>query len=280
VGSVFSPYYAWARGRTGDGTADPLDFCSINVALYGEAAKRWTMTERRRGAVDRGPDHYRIGPSSLRWTGRSLLIDIDETAAPLPRPVRGRVRVTPKAITEREFQIDTGGRHRWWPIAPTAEVDVAMEQPWLAWAGTGYLDRNMGDEPLEAGFQEWDWSRAPLADGGTAILYDTFRRDGSDHALALKVGADGVVETFDSPPLAELPGTRIWRIRRRTRSDAGTPATVAETLEDTPFYARSLVDTTLQGQAVRQVHESLSLDRFRAPWVRLLLPFRMPRTLG
>jgi len=25
------------------------------------------------------------------------------------------------------------------------------------------------------------------------------------------------------------------------------------------------------------VHESLSLDRFRAPWVQAMLPFRMPR---
>jgi len=25
------------------------------------------------------------------------------------------------------------------------------------------------------------------------------------------------------------------------------------------------------------VHESLSLKRFAAPWVRVLLPFRMPR---
>jgi carotenoid 1,2-hydratase len=277
---VFSPYYAWARGRSADGTADPLDYCSINVALYGDAAKRWTMTERRRNAVDRGPDHFTVGPSALQWTGKSLLIDLSETAVPLPRPVRGRVRVTPKAVTAREFQIDTGGRHRWWPIAPTADVDVAMEQPWLSWAGTGYLDRNMGDEPLEAGFQEWDWSRAALADGGTAILYDTFRRDGSDHALALKVGADGAIDTFDAPPLAELPGTRIWRIRRRTRAEAGDAATVAQTLEDTPFYARSLVDTRILGEPVRQVHESLSLDRFRAPWVRLLLPFRMPRTFG
>ena len=52
VGSVFSPYYAWARSRNG-GVADPENFCAINVALYGAAGKRWTMTERGRSSVRR-----------------------------------------------------------------------------------------------------------------------------------------------------------------------------------------------------------------------------------
>ena len=28
------------------------------------------------------------------------------------------------------------------------------------------------------------------------------------------------------------------------------------------------------------VHESLSLDRFRAPWVQAMLPFKVPRRGG
>ena len=50
-----------------------------------------------------------------------------------------------------------------------------------------------------------------------------------------------------------------------------------QTLEDGPFYARSLLDTRLLGEPAMAVHESLSLQRFRAPWVQVLLPFRMPR---
>jgi carotenoid 1,2-hydratase len=52
---------------------------------------------------------------------------------------------------------------------------------------------------------------------------------------------------------------------------------VIQTLEDTPFYARSMLSTRLFGEAVTAVHESLDLDRFRTAWVRALLPFRMPR---
>ena len=51
----------------------------------------------------------------------------------------------------------------------------------------------------------------------------------------------------------------------------------ARTLEDTPFYARSLLDTCLLGEPVHGVHESLDLERFRSGWVQMLLPFRMPR---
>ena len=47
------------------------------------------------------------------------------------------------------------------------------------------------------------------------------------------------------------------------------------TLEDTPFYARSVL---VNGSDLT-MHESLSLDRFRSPWVQVMLPFRMPRTL-
>jgi carotenoid 1,2-hydratase len=279
VGSVFSPYYAWARGRAGDGTADPEQHCAINVALYGDGPNLWTMTERRSGAIDRGPDHFTIGPSALRWDGATLTIEIDEVAVPLPRRVRGRVRVTPRALTNEEFAIDHQNRHRWWPIAPTSDVSVAFDTPALNWSGTGYHDRNRGDEPLEAGFQEWDWSRAPLSDGGTAVLYDTFRRDGTDHALALRIAGDGSVTKVQPPPLSDLRRTAVWRIRRRSRADAGHVARIARTLEDTPFYARSLIDTHILGEDVRAMHESLSLDRFRLPVVRLMLPFRMPRTL-
>jgi carotenoid 1,2-hydratase len=52
---------------------------------------------------------------------------------------------------------------------------------------------------------------------------------------------------------------------------------VVATLQDTPFYARSVVSTEWYGTPATAMHESLSLDRFRTPWVQAMLPFRMPR---
>jgi hypothetical protein len=46
VGSVFSPYYAWARRPRAQHAPRALDHCAINVALYGPGRGRWAMTER------------------------------------------------------------------------------------------------------------------------------------------------------------------------------------------------------------------------------------------
>jgi carotenoid 1,2-hydratase len=151
-----------------------------------------------------------------------------------------------------------------------------MERPNLRWSGPAYFDSNVGDEPLEAAFRGWDWSRADHR-GGTSVLYQVDPRDGEGVSLAVHFDPGGQVTELDPPTPVTLPRTRIWRIPRSTRADAAHPATIIETLEDTPFYARSLVASRLQGDRVTAVHESLSLDRFRQRWVQLLLPFRMPR---
>jgi carotenoid 1,2-hydratase len=76
-----------------------------------------------------------------------------------------------------------------------------------------------------------------------------------------------------------LPSSQLWRIGRGTRCDPGFGARIDRTLEDTPFYVRSLVQTRLLAREVSGVHESLNLDRFASGWVQTLLPFRMPRVL-
>ena len=149
IGSVFSPYYAWARAH---GEGDPLNHCALNVALYGRDRKRWAMTERGRGHVGRASSSLAIGPSLLTWDGDALTIRIDEVTAPAPSRIRGVVRVYPKALTSRAFALDPADRHRWWPIAPSAHVEVTLEQPALRWSGDGYLDSNTGEAPLEAAF--------------------------------------------------------------------------------------------------------------------------------
>jgi carotenoid 1,2-hydratase len=266
---VFSPYYAWS------GRGDPLNHCAINVALYGRP-RRWAMTERGRRRVETAADSFTVGPSRVAWDGTALTVEIDEVGVPVPSRLRGTVRLVPEALTADSFVLDAEGRHEWWPIAPRARVEVAMTAPALSWSGTGYLDTNQGSEPLEAGFVDWDWSRAPLPDGGSAVLYNARRRRGGTLDLALAFGRDGTVERFAAPPEAPLP-TTPWRVRRATRSEAGAAPRVVETLEDSPFYARSVVETRLCGETVTAVHESLMLDRFATPWCKLMLPFRMPR---
>jgi carotenoid 1,2-hydratase len=273
VGSVFSPYYAWARAR---GQADPADHCALNVALYGRGVRRWTMTERGRSRVRRDARHFAVGPSAVRWERDRLEIDIVERAVPFGQKVRGRVTVTPDALCDFVAPLDDGGRHRWGPIAPRARVEVAMSAPSLSWQGHAYVDSNEGDEPIERPFVDWDWSRAGMRDGSTAVIYDVRQRAGADRVLALRFARSGAVEPFEPPPRQPLPRT-FWRIDRTMRTDPGTSATVLQTFEDTPFYARSLLSSGLLGEQVVSMHETLDVPRFESTAVRLMLPWRMPR---
>jgi carotenoid 1,2-hydratase len=272
---VFSPYYAWAHARSG--AADPEDHCTLNVCLYGRDNRRWTMTERGRSRVSREARSFAIGPSSVRWTGDRMVVEIDERSVPFARRVRGRVTVTPEALCRYSVPLDDGGRHRWGPIAPWARVDVDFGEPALRWQGHAYLDSNEGDEPIDRPFVEWDWSRASLADGSTAVIYDVRQRRGADRVLAVRFLHSGEVLPFAPPPRAALPRT-AWRIGRTMRSDPDSPPRVVETLEDTPFYVRSVLESGLLGERVVSMHETLNVPRFASPVVRMMLPFRMPRT--
>ena len=272
VGSVFSPYYAWAR-RGAD--ADPEHHCALNVALYSRRANRWCMTERGRGHCHRDVSQFVIGPSRLQWNGQSLDIDINEVSVPLPRRVRGRIRLHPRQLFNFSTALDTSGHHRWGPLAPSARIEVDLQDPRQRWSGHAYLDSNEGDEPVENAFHRWDWSRSLLRDGSTAVIYDMQWPAQPDRVLSLRFGREGDVQTFQAPPRQPLPKTR-WRLERQMRSTS--PVRVQEQLEDTPFYQRALLDHELLGESVQSFHETLYVPRLVSPMVRAMLPWRMPRT--
>jgi carotenoid 1,2-hydratase len=230
------------------------------------------MTERGRGSLRRSADTLAIGPSHLRWTGSALEIEVVETTFPIPSAIRGRIRVHPRALVAEGFDLDPNGRHRWCPIATRADIEVELFRPSLAWRGEAYLDSNFGDEPLEATFHHWQWSRAHLS-SGERVFYEGGRRDGTGFALGLAFDRHGTPTAIPFPPAAQLRNT-LWRMPRTTRADG---ATIRRTWEDTPFYSRTALDVSLEGETVPAVHESLSLDRLRNPIVRSMLPWRMPR---
>jgi carotenoid 1,2-hydratase len=92
--------------------------------------------------------------------------------------------------------------------------------------------------------------------------------------LALRFKPDGSIEPFEAPPSQRLPRTR-WGIARRMRSDG--PVNVLQQLEDTPFYQRAVLQSTLLGQQVNSFHETLNVPRLVSPVVQAMLPWRMPR---
>ena len=251
--------------------------CAINVALYSPGQRRWTMTERGSSSVERDAEHFRVGPSQLTWRGDHLEIDLNEISVPVPQRVRGTVRVYPEALCNYVNALDDAGKHRWGPIAPCARVEVELAKPGLRWQGNAYLDSNEGDEPVTVPFKTWDWSRARMADGSTAVIYDVTQLNGARTLLAERFKPDGSWQSFEAAPKREALASTLWRIERGVRSDVGTTSSVVQTLEDTPFYARSLLQTQLLGEQVTAVHETIEPPRLTSRAVQMMLPFRMPR---
>lgn len=277
LGNVFSPFYFAARAR-GGGAADPLAFPAMNAALYTPTGSRWVLTERDARALSRTPHELVIGPSVVRWEGGALVVHLDERTAPVPRRLAGTIRLYPEAAGGDAILLDAGARHRWRPIAPAARAEVELSSPSLRFRGHAYLDTNRGDEPLEAGFRRWNWARV-AGGGGAVITYDVERRDGSRLLVTRAFGPDGEQQSgFPVAAVAAAP-TR-WLMPRRLHGEHGAAPRVERTLEDTPFYARSLVRTRFFGQPAAGTHEALSLDRFRTRLVQFMLPYRMRREVA
>lgn len=216
-----------------------------------------------------------VGPSALRWDGSGLRIDFDEVTMPVPHRIRGTVRLFPAALGPKAFTLNADGSHVWHPIAPVARVEVRCDSPALEWDGVGYFDHNRGAAALEDGFREWTWARAPHGTG-SVVAYDGALRDGTSFGLGLLFDRRGDAAAFELPPSHDCAKT-FWRMPRRVRSETIQRPVVLRSLEDAPFYVRSVVSARMAGRDVTGVHETLSLDRFRMPIVQAMLPFRMPR---
>lgn len=260
LGNPFSPRYTRARES---GIANALDHCAMNVAVDGPGLSRWSLTERPGSSVARTRDHVAIGASAMRrQADGSIVVDIDERSAPWGTPVRGRITLRPRLELATTVALDGEGAHVWSPRIPLARVEVDLVEPALSFTGNGYFDENAGDTPLESAFTRWSWSRVSTGDE-VAIAYDVELAGGR----ALSHGVTGGTHV-------DLGRTRFG-LPRAARVEAGAPCRIVRTLEDGPFYARSVVETSVGGRRACGVHETVSLERFASRWVRFLLPFRM-----
>jgi carotenoid 1,2-hydratase len=163
------------------------------------------------------------------------------------------------------------------PIAPAARAEVELTQPRMRFQGAAYLDTNSGDQPLEDDFTGWSWSRVASA-RRAVVTYDVARRDGSSLLVARSFERGGRIED-DVNVVAHALGRTRWGLGRTVHAAPERRPELLRTLEDTPFYARSLIETRDRGELAAGTHEALSLDRWRARWVQLLLPYRMKRTV-
>ncbi|MEM8753171.1 MAG: carotenoid 1,2-hydratase [Pseudomonadota bacterium] len=246
----------------------------MNVATYGPGG-RWAMTDRSEDALKLTPDAFEVGPSAMRWTREGLEIDIDEMTTPHLRRLRGRVVVTPEAVTEVEMPLTPDGRHVWRPFAPVSRIRVELDRKGWTWEGSGYFDANFGLAALEADFSYWTWGRFPTAAGATCF-YDADRRDGGTLATAVAFDGGGRARIVEAPPKTRFARS-LWAVRRETRADPGYRPRQTQAMLDAPFYCRSTVRTKIDGVEATGVHEALDLDRFASNWLMPMLAVRVPR---
>jgi carotenoid 1,2-hydratase len=215
----------------------------------------------------------------MSWQGNQLVIDIDEIGAPpMVSRVRGRIILTPTAVTNVEVPLTQDGTHIWRPFAPTASIKVDLDAPGWQWEGHGYFDANFGTRALEQDFTYWTWGRFPHR-AGSSCFYDATRIDGSELGLGVHFDAEGRAEIIDAPP--KTPFRRsLWAVRRETRCDAGYKPRQVQNMLDAPFYSRSSIRTKLHGETCEGVHEALDLRRFRSPLLKPMLAVRVPRRPG
>ncbi|GGX69777.1 acyclic carotenoid 1,2-hydratase [Tateyamaria omphalii] len=269
IGSVFSPWYRWS------GRKNPQNHVCINVATYGKGG-RFTMTDRGASALRQTASRFEVGPSMMRWEDDTLIIDIDEISSPpLISRIKGQIRVIPSALTNVELALTDDDSHIWRPFAPRSRIEVDIDRPGWQWSGEGYFDANFGTRALEEDFSYWTWGRYPTGDGATCF-YDATRLDGSELAAAFHFGEDGKASEIPLPPKAPMRRS-LWAVKRETRGDAGAQARQVQNMLDAPFYSRSAVETTLNGERTKGVHEALDLTRFRSPLIKPMLAVRVPR---
>ena len=161
----------------------------------------------------------------------------------------GRIVVEADIENDRCHELDPDGHHIWRPVFPRARISVLSDcLPEGGWRGEAYHDFNAGDRPVEADFQGWDWARGRSGGDAATILYDAVLKDGRRHAIGLTYADDGRSHCFSPPPRNPLPAG-LWGVRGGIACDATASPQLVRRLEDTPFYNRALVRTSLSGRA-------------------------------
>lgn len=276
-GAVFSPYYAGRlRSRR---LPTPGQHAAVHLATYRDGRRTaWLLAERDATRQPAGSSSFHVGASTLTLepAGTATLV-VDDRG---PARLRGRIQLRGQEppLSPEPIALAPGlADHRWHALLPFAQVEVALEEPALAFTGRGYLDTNWGTTPLEQHLAGWSWARTH-GEAGTRVVYDVHARDGRRflHTLGSRLPLHTARATGRFPSAATtgwgvpLPGALDFR-----GEPLGFPGRV---IESAPFYAR--YDVRGPEGSVRGLGESLDLLRFDSAVVRWMLRWKTYRHAG
>jgi hypothetical protein len=244
-------------------------------AIRGGVPWFWALHETDPDPVVWDADRVRLGGSSLevrveggrvRWVaalagalpGCPWRAEI-EVEGPLRRPSPGEPAAAP---------------HEWTILSAVARGSVSVQAGGdaLTFQGRAYLDRNAGDRWFDAlDVADWTWGRVALP-GRELVWYVARGHDGQVHPRAVTVDAAGRTRVSDR---AEIVGWRhtAWGLRVPTAVAVGPGLTVTlpAPIDDSPFYARFLVQAREGGDVGRGFAEVCRPDRIDQAWFRPLL---------
>jgi carotenoid 1,2-hydratase len=266
LGSPFSPSYR--RATHASKRPDPLEHAALNVVIHERRRSCFALIEDRAHHRDR--HSVELTSSRVMWSGGRVTWEIRERTAWTRSPIRGLVEVTPRVSSTAAIPLDSRGTHLWRPLAPLARVRATFTSPGFDFDGHGYLDSNRGDRPLEQGLAPWSWMHS-VSSGSIDVRYDVVGRP------PVTLGTAGhPVPADPSDTVHRLPTSR-WGLPRCVRLPVGADVAIVRTLEDAPFYVRSLVRIERGRRSVLAVHETMDPVRLAHPLSQWMIPWRSHR---
>ena len=221
VGSVFSPYYAWARAPRARRSDQPL--CPQRGPLRSRAGAVGHDGTRPARASPAKPARFSIGPSALAWDGTTLTLRIDERTAPVPSRIRGTVRVRPEALTARSFALDGAGaaslaarRTLFHDRGRPAGAGRPLERPGLFRHQTPATRRSRPPSGIGTGRGRGCRAAPPSSTTSSAARARPCRWPCMSTGPAPSTN-------LPCPPAARLPRT-LWRLPRTDARRSGQPA--------------------------------------------------------
>ena len=264
------------------GRGDPQHHCALNVALYGAGGHRWAMTERGRGSLQPRPPP-RSPSARARSPGTASALAGPHRRGDGPPPVAAPRHGPPpprRRHRARASTLDGRGRHRWWPIAPLARVEVALERRPCAGPAPATSTPTAATSRWRRASPAGTGAARPLAPEAPPSSTTCERRDGSGSPSPCAADPAGTRRASSTPPpRAALPPHAAGGCRRRTRA---MPATAPPSRRPwrTPRSTPARCSHAPPGRARHgRAREPLPRPLPR-PLVQLMLPFRMPRAWG
>jgi hypothetical protein len=273
LGLPFLPGYTSA-GRAGRAELAARRPSVCVAAVRGGRPSFWALHEVDPAEVAWEPERVRLGASRLEMESDGervhLWAHLEGVLPGCPWSLDLELEGAKRKPAPREPATTT---HAWSVLTAATEgrATLSAPQPWQL-QGRAYVDRNGADRSLdELGVVSWHWGRLALPDH-ELVWYSATDVEGQVRSTSLRIEPDGT--TTESQDQVTTEGARrgLWGLSwpARVHPVPGLPVDLGRPIDDSPFYARFLVQAP-GAAGFRGFAEACRVDRIDQGWFRPLL---------